>query len=206
MRIAVSTALLLGLTALPCAAQDYYETMATAKNGNGYVPGAIVAGWERADDYTVIAFTRDGAHRSSGDLAETWKAVVITGPNERAGTENDDDDRYLDRKATTPRGAQRPAGPRIARKEVAYSSLTCPALMARIEALKPLATFEFIPPGLKGNEDGGNGDGHQGLDLWIRIGGGELSRSAETTNSNLGRWFQTTVDAFAACSGTPKAP
>lgn len=203
MRIAVA-AVLFCAAALPCAAQDYYETMATAKNGYGYVPGTIAAGWERQDDYTVIAITRDGVRKEGG---EAWKAVVTTGPNERAGTEDDDDDdRYLDRRATTPQAAARPAGPKPVRKEVSYSSLTCPAVMARIEALKPLATFEFNLPGLKGNEDGGAGDGHQGLDLWIRIGGGELSRSAENINSNLGRWFQATAAALDACPATAKAP
>lgn len=206
MRIAIFTALL-SLTALPCAAQDYYETMATAKNGYGYVPGTIAAGWEQRDVYTVIAITRDGAHKAADGMTDTWKVVVTTGPNERAGTENDDDDdRYLDRRATTPKREARPAGPRPVRKEVAYSSLTCPAVAARIDALKPLATFEFNPPALKGNNDGGNGDGKQGFDLWIRIGGGELTRSAENVNSNLGRWFQGTVAAFAACPETSKAP
>jgi hypothetical protein len=206
MRIAVSAALLLGASALPVMAQDYYETTANARHGNGYVPATITAGWEQQASFTVIAISHDGTRQASGDIAPEWKAVVTIGPKGAVDDRDDDDDRYQDRKATTPKSGPTPTGPKVVRKEVTYGSLTCPALAARIEALKPLTTFEFNPPSLKGNEDGPNGDGHQGLDLWVRIGGGELTKSAETANSKLGGWFKDTLAVLSSCPATPKAP
>lgn len=201
MRAAI-LALGFAFAALPAGAQDYYATTAAALHGNGYAPSTIVAGWEGEEAFTVIAITADGKRVAAGaptiDAATEWKLVVTTGPRAAAEDDDEEDDRYLDKAATNPKPAA-PRGPPVPRKEVSYSSLTCPAVMARMTALKPLASFEFDPPLFKGNQDGAIGDGREGYDLWTRVGGAELKRSAESKDSALGRWFDETVKALDAC-------
>ena len=184
--------------ALPATAQDYYAVTATAKHGNGYAPAAIVAGWERDTWFQVLAIAPDGARKNAEGVALDWKATLTTGPRAEADDDNEFDDRYLDKQATNPK-QKKQAGPRVVRSVVVYNSQTCPAIMARMAALKPLATFEFDPPALKGNRDGSIGDGREGLDLWIRAGDGEIGKSAGTGNSALGRWFQESLKALEAC-------
>jgi hypothetical protein len=194
------------LTMTPAAAQSYYDTASAARNGHGYVPGAIVAGWEQPSTFTVLSIARDGERVGPGALSTDWRATLINGPK---GVRHDDDDDYDDRNLApnvAPKAPKAPAAPGviIPRTEVTYSSLTCPALVARMEALKPLATFEFNPPGLTGNKDGRSGNIHEGFDLWINIGDAELDKQAATADSALGRWFQETVKAIAACPAGPK--
>ena len=199
MRILLSTVALFALVAGRCAAEDYYGVMAAAKHGNGYKPAVIVAGWEKQTSFSVLSFVPNGDRQTGSNLSEDWKAVLITGPKAASKDDDVDDDRYQDRRATTPKPAAAPAGPPVARREVTYASLTCPALMAQMSALKPLTGFDFNPPAMQGNQDGANGDGHQGLDLWIRVGDAELTKSAGTPQSGLGQWFQQTTTALAAC-------
>jgi hypothetical protein len=196
-------AALLGLTtavcAIPAAAQDYYATTTTARHGNGYLPSSVVAGWEGEESFTVIAFAADGSRVTGASTAATdWKATVITGPRAEAEDDDEEDERYLDKLETNPPKHAR-TGPPVPRTERVYASTACPAVMTRMQALKPLATFEFDPPGFKGNKDGAVGDGREGYDLWMRVGGAELSKSAETPDSALGRWFAETMRAFAGC-------
>jgi hypothetical protein len=196
------------LTTAPAAAQSYYDTASAARNGHGYVPGTIVAGWEQPGTFTVLSIARDGERVGTASLSTDWKAVLINGPKMSRVDDDDDDDRNLAPNvvAKTPAKpkAVAPAGPVTPRTEVSYSSLTCPALAARIEALKPLAAFEFNPPRLTGNKDGPAGNIHEGFDLWINIGDAELKKQAATPDSALGRWFQDTVKAIAACPAGPK--
>jgi hypothetical protein len=184
--------------ALPAAAQDYYAVTATAKHGNGYAPAAIVAGWERDAWFQVLAFAPDGARKNAEGVALDWKATLTTGPRAEADDDSEFDDRYLDKQATNPK-QKKQAGPQVARSVVVYNSQACPAIMARMAALKPLTSFEFDPPALKGNKDGPIGDGREGLDLWVRAGDGEIGKSAGTPNSELGRWFQESLTALQAC-------
>ena len=204
MRILLSTVALFVLAAAPCAAENYYGLMAAAKHGNGYGPATVVAGWEQQTSHSVLSFAPNGGRQAGGIVSEDWKAVLVTGPKSAPQNDDDDDDRYQDRRATTPKPAELPKGPPAARREVVYSSVTCPALMIQIAALKALAGFEFNLPDLQGNRDGANGDGHQGFDLWIRVGDGELTKSAGTPQSKLGQWFQQTTAALAACPALVK--
>jgi hypothetical protein len=193
----LAAALLMSAAALPAAAQDYSATTAAAKHGNGYEPSAIVAGWEREESFTVIAIAPNGDRKTGAAIAGDWKATVTTGPRAEADDDNEEDERYLDKLKTNP--PKRDRGPPVPRTQATYFSLTCPAITARMQALKPLTTFEFNPPTLAGNEDGPNGDGREGFDLWIRAGDAELSRAAETENSKLAAWFKDTTKALAAC-------
>ena len=204
MRATALAAFTLIAAAMPAAAQDYYATTTAARHGNGYLPSAVVAGWEGEDAFTVIAFAPDGARVSGTTAATDWKATVITGPRAEAEDEEEEDERYLDRDKTD--APKRPArtGPPVPRTERVFASIACPAVMARMQALKPLAAFEFDPPAFKGNQDGPNGDGREGYDLWMRVGGAELSKSAETANSTLGRWFRETETALKSCPATSK--
>lgn len=200
MRILLSATALFVLSAAPCVAEDYYGVMAAAKHGNGYGPATIVAGWERQANLSVLSFVPNGGRQAGATVAEDWKAVLITGPKSTPqDDDDDDDDRYQDRKATSPKPVAKPVGSAAIRREVSYSSTTCPALLTQMAALKPLTSFEFNLPDLKGNQDGAFGDEHQGFDLWIRIGDGELTKSAGTAQSKLGQWFQQTTAALAAC-------
>ena len=196
------------LTSAPAAAQNYYDTASAARNGHGYVPGTIVAGWEQPTTFSVLSIARDGERVGSNTLSTDWKATLINGPKRARVDDDDDDDRNLAPNAV-PKAPSKPkaqAAPGIVspRTEVTYSSLTCPALTARIDALKPLAVFDFNPPGLTGNKDGPNGSEHEGFDLWINIGDAELDRQAATPNSSLGRWYQETIKAISACPAGPK--
>jgi hypothetical protein len=202
MRIALYAAFA-ALCALPATAQDYYGTVATARHGNGYAPAAIVAGWERDTSFFVLAIAPDGERAGSVGVGLDWKATLTTGPKAAAEDDGQPDDRYLDLKPAPKRVG--PALPPVPRSEVIYSSRTCPAVVARMEALKPLAGFEFDPPALTGNQDGPNGDGHEGFDLWMRIGPAELNKSAGTEQSALGRWFNTTLKALAACPAATRS-
>lgn len=202
MRIAFVAGL--AAIALPAAApafgQAYFETITTARHGNGYIPAAIVAGKELETSFAVIAISADGV-RAGVPVTETtpWRLTLTTGP--RVIPEDDDDeeedDRYLDK--PKPEAAAKPAGPPVPRVVKVYSSRTCPAVIARMQALKPLATFEYDPPVMTGNKDGGKGDGHVGLDVWIRVGDAELNRSAERVDSKLGQWFDGSLTALKAC-------
>jgi hypothetical protein len=201
-----SLALLIGTA--PAAAQSYYDTAAAARNGHGYVPATIVAGWEQPTTFSVLSIARDGDRVGAGSLSTDWKATLINGPKGARIDDDDDDDRNLAPNAA-PKAPSKPktqaaAGPVSPRTEVTYSSLTCPALAARMDALKPLAVFEFNPPSLSGNKDGPNGSEHEGFDLWINIGDAELDKQAATPNSALGRWYQETVKAISACPAGPK--
>jgi hypothetical protein len=206
MRILLSTAALFTLaTTLPCAAEDYYGVMAAAKHGNGYGPATVVAGWEQQATLSVLSLAPNGGRQAGGTVSEDWKAILITGPKSAPqDDDNDDDERYQDRRATSPKPVQKPAGAPAIRREVSYSSLTCPALMTQIAALKALASFDFNLPDPQGNRDGANGNGHQGFDLWIRVGDAELTKSAGTPQSRLGQWFQQTTAALAACPAQVK--
>jgi hypothetical protein len=203
---AIAIALLgAGFAALPAFAQDYFSTAAAARHGNGYEPSAIVAGWEGDQSFAVIAIAPDGKRAGNDGVATDWKATLITGPRAAPEEDGEEDERYLDRaKTTTKRSA--PVGPPVQRREMIYQSITCPAVVTRMAALKPLAGFEFDPPSLKGNQDGPAGDGREGFDLWLRVGNAELNKSAESKNSALGRWFEETTKALAACPGTPRIP
>ncbi len=197
------------LSTAPAAAQSYYDTASAARNGHGYEPGTIVAGWEQPATFTVLSIGRDGDRAAGANLSTDWRATLINGPKGgRRDDDDDDDDRNLAPnvapKAPAKSKAEATPGPATPRTEVTYSSLTCPALAVRMEALKPLATFDFNPPRLIGNKDGPNGDIHQGFDLWINIGDAELNKQAATPDSALGRWFQETVKALAACPAGPK--
>jgi hypothetical protein len=185
-------------SALPAVAQDYYATTTAARHGNGYLPSSVVAGWEEEERFTVIAFAADGVRATGASAATDWKATVITGPRAEAEDDDEEDERYLDKQATNPAKRVRTSPP-VPRTQRIYASTACPAVMARMAALKPLAAFEFDPPAFKGNQDGRNGDGREGYDLWMRVGGAELSKSAETEDSALARWFAETLKAFAAC-------
>jgi hypothetical protein len=196
------------LSTAPAAAQNYYDTAASARNGHGYVPGTIVAGWERPTTFSVLSITRDGDRMGAGSLSTDWRATLVTGPKGSHADDDDDDDRNLAPNAA-PKAPVKPKveaapGPVIPRTEVTYSSLTCPALISSLQALKPLAVFEFDPPRLAGNKDGPNGNEHEGFDLWINIGDAELDKQAATANSALGRWYQETVKAISACPSGPK--
>jgi hypothetical protein len=206
MRAAIALLVLtFGGAAAPACAQTYYGSIAAFRNGHGYAPATVVAGWERDTSFTVIAIAPDGDRVAGSSVASDWKATVVTGPRERpkAGDNDDEDDRYLDAKAPADKAA--PTGPPVARKTATYASLSCPAILNQLTALKPLTGFEFAPPSLKGNEDGPRGDGREGLDLWIRMGDGEINKSAGTPNSALGRWFQDTARLLSACPEIPKS-
>ncbi len=193
------------MCALPAAAQDYSGTTAAARHGNGYQPSSIVAGWEGDTSFAVIALTPDGKRAGANGVATDWKALLTTGPRAEAEEDDEEDERYLDKVATNPkRGA--PAAAPVPRRETVYASATCPAVMVRMAALKPLASFEFDPPAFNGNRDGPAGDGREGFDLWIRVGDAELNKSAESGNSALGRWFDETRRALEACPAKPKTP
>jgi hypothetical protein len=198
-------ALAVGGAATPAGAQTYYGVIAGFRNGQGYLPATAVAGWERDRSFTVIAIAPDGDRVAGADVASDWKATIVTGPREapKAGDDDEEDDRYLDPKAPAPEQSA-PAGPPVPRTIRAYASLTCPAILQQLKALKPMTGFEFAPPNLKGNEDGPRGDSREGLDLWIRIGDGEINKSAGTPNSMLGRWFEETTRALSTCPETPK--
>lgn len=209
MRVFLPALALFALAAAPCAAEDYYGDMATAKHGNGYVPATIVAGWIRLTSFQVLSIAPDGDRLTDTSVAKDWKATLLVAPKAAPKEDDDyDDPRYLDRKATEPkRDPEEEAAlkaPPVVRREVVYSSLTCPALAAQMAALKPLTGFEYDPPKLTGNRDGPNGDGHQGFDLWVRIGDGELTKSASLPDSRLGQWFQQTTAALAACPAALK--
>jgi hypothetical protein len=201
MRTLLSAVAVFLLAAAPCAAEDYYGLMATAKHGNGYVPATVVAGWVRQTSFSVLSFTANGDRQAKANVATEWKAVLVTGPKAPPKDDDLDDDRYQDRRATTPKEPDPPPGPPEPRREITYSSVTCPALLSRMTALKSLTSFDFNLPDLNGNQDGPNGDGHQGFDLWMRIGEGELTKASGTTQSQLGQWFQQTTAALAACPG-----
>jgi hypothetical protein len=204
MRVSVF-AFLFAATALPAAAQDYYSTTAAARHGNGYEPSSIVAGWEGDTSFAVIALTPDGKRIGANGLAADWKALLTTGPRAEAVEDDKEDERYLDKVATNPKRSS-PAGMPVPRRETVYASATCPAVVTRMAALKPLTGFEFDPPAFKGNQDGPAGDGREGFDLWIRVGDAELNKSAETRNSALGRWFDETRRALEACPAKPETP
>lgn len=191
--------------ALPAAAQDYYGTTAAARHGNGYAPASFVAGWEGDASFIVLVISTDGQRAGGAGLASDWKTTMITGPRAAAEDDNEEDERYEDKLKTNPVRAA-PAGPPVLRQEITYSSQTCPAVMARIVALKSLTGFEFDPPVFKGNQDGPSGDGREGFDLWLRVGDAELIRSAEAADSALGRWFEESVNALKACPATSKSP
>jgi hypothetical protein len=202
---AIVVALFLAFPALPAAAQDYYNTAAAARHGNGYAPASIVAGWEGDASFAVLAIVPDGQRAGNDGLATDWKATLITGPRAAPEVDDEEDERYEDKLQTNPKRPAPPGQP-VRRQEIAYSSQSCPAVMGRLTALKPLASFEFDPPGFKGNRDGPNGDGREGFDLWLRVGDAELSRSAETSNSLLGRWFEESLAALRACPTTSRTP
>jgi hypothetical protein len=205
MRAPAIALLALGFTALPAAAQDYFSTTSAARHGNGYEPSAIVAGRETDASFAVIALAPDGKRVGGGGVATDWKATLITGPRAAPEDDNEEDERYQDKLQTNPKRTA-PSGPPVPRREIVYASQTCPAVMMRMAALKPLTGFEFDPPDLKGNQDGPPGDGREGYDLWLRVGGAELNKSAESKDSALGRWFEQTMTALAACSGAPRTP
>ena len=202
MRVLFPAAALFLFAAAPAFAEDYYDVMGKAKHGNGYVPATIVAGWVKLTSYSVLAFVNDGNRASDAAVTQDWKVVMTTAPKAPPkDDEGDDDPRYAGLRQTNPQVA-RPKGPAeapVIRREVTYSSLTCPAIAARMAALKPLTSFDYNPPSRAGNQDGPNGDGHQGFDLWVRIGDGELTKTASVTESKLGQWFQETKAALAAC-------
>jgi hypothetical protein len=200
VRTVIGAVLVFG--ALPAAAQDYYGTTAAARHGNGYTPASIVAGWERETSFTVIVIAPDGQRVGNAGVATDWKATMITGPRAAPEEDNEEDERYQDKLQTNPTRAV-PAGPPVERRETVYFSNACPAVLARTMALKPLTGFEFDPPAFKGNQDGANGDGREGFDLWLRVGDAELNKSAETQDSALGRWFRDSVAALEACPGKP---
>ena len=203
----------LGLAAFaaPAVAQDYYSTTANVRHGNGYTPSNVVAGWEGDESFAVIALAPDGkrlagqAAAQAAAQATDWRAIVITGPRAAAEKDDEEDERYEDKLATNPKAPEKRRGPPVPRREVAYLSQTCPAVMQRMAALKPLTGFEFDPPAFNGNKDGGKGDGREGYDLWVRVGDAELSKSAETKTSALAAWFDETMKALAACPSTPSA-
>lgn len=186
-------------------AQDYYNTTAEAQHGYGSDPATVVAGQLRMHDFTVIAIAPEG-ERVAGVASEVqWKATVTTGPNPELEGEEIEDERYLNTETRVARTAEEEAAAAAAadipRTERVYSSLTCPAIVARMQALKPLTTFEFNPPSLEGNRDGpAGGDGHQGFDLSLHVGGAQLIKSAESADSELGRWFVETTRAIGACA------
>lgn len=210
MRAALITFAFSALAA-PAFAQDYYSTTANVRHGNGYAPSTIVAGWEGDESFAVIGFAPDGkrAGAQSGTQTATpqtdWKAILITGPRAEAEDDDEEDERYQDKLATNPVKQAKRRGPPVPRKEMTYLSTTCPAILPRMAALKPLTGFEFDPPTFKGNQDGGAGDAREGYDLWVRVGNAELNKSAETKSSALGAWFDETLKAIAACPGTPSA-
>jgi hypothetical protein len=202
-------ALALSTFAAPAFAQDYYSSTANVRHGNGYTPSTVVAGWEGDESFAIIALAPDGRRVTGQTAAQAaaqatdWKAIVITGPRAAAELDNEEDERYEDKLATNPKKPEKPRGPPVPRREIAYRSITCPAVMQRMAALKPLTGFEFDPPAFKGNQDGGAGDGREGYDLWIRVGGAELNKSTETKASALGAWFEETMKALSACPGGP---
>jgi hypothetical protein len=209
MRV-VPIALALAAFAAPAFAQDYYATTAAVRHGNGYTPSTIVAGWEGDDSFAVIALAPDGKRvegqtATQAAQATDWKAIVITGPRAEAEEDDEEDERYEDKLATNSKKFEKPRGPPVPRREIAYRSASCPAVMQRMAALKPLTGFEFDPPTFKGNQDGGPGDAREGYDLWIRVGNAELNKSAETKASALSAWFEDTMKALAACPSTPSA-
>jgi len=211
MMRAAFIAFALAAFAAPAFAQDYYASTAAVRHGNGYTPSTIVAGWEGEDSFAVIALSPDGkrvagqAAAQATQTATDWKAILITGPRAEADDDNEEDERYADKLATNPKKTEKHRGPPVPRREVAYRSTTCPAVMQRMAALKPLTGFEFDPPTFKGNQDGGPGDGREGYDLWIRVGGAELNKSSETKASALGAWFEETMKALASCPSTLSA-
>lgn len=209
-------ALALSSFAAPAFAQDYYTSTANVRHGNGYTPSTVVAGWEGDESFAIIALAPDGKRAAGQTAAQTtnqaaaqaaqatdWKAIVITGPRAAAEQDDEEDERYEDKLATNPKKPEKPRGPPVPRREIAYRSVTCPAVMQRMAALKPLTGFEFDPPAFQGNKDGGKGDGREGYDLWIRVGDAELNKSAETKTSALAAWFDETLKALSACPGGP---
>lgn len=201
MKRGMAIALCAGLTfVMPARAEDYSSVIAKQRDGNGYAPAVVVAGWEQDASFSVLAFAPDGKRTDKITATTEWKATLIVGPRAPAkDTDDDDDDRYLDKsKVAVPQRAA-PKGPPVQRREVMWTSLTCPAVMERMKALQPLATFTFEPPTLKGNEDGPAGDGREGFDLWIRASGAELNKAAESQNSKLAAWFKDSLKALEAC-------
>jgi hypothetical protein len=189
--------------ALPAFGQSYETVVANARNGQGYEPAAIVAGWERDESFSVIAIARDGQRKDASGVALDWKASLTTGPRGRADDDDVEDERYL-----PPDLKARDATPRKTRKGqpepfrvITWSSTTCPALLARMAALAPLTNFVFDPPMLKG-EPRPPGDGREGFDLWIRAGAAELKKSSELRGSPQGAWFAETVSALGDCPPT----
>ena len=189
--------------ALPAFGQSYETTVANARNGQGYEPAAIVAGWEQDDSFSVIAIARDGQRKDSAGVALDWKATLTTGPRGAADDDDEEDERYLapNQKPKDPKPVKARRGPPEPVRITTWSSTTCPAVMARVEALKPLSNFVFDPPALKG-EPRPPGDGREGFDLWIRAGAAELKKSSEQTGSPLGQWFAESLAALKACPAT----
>lgn len=202
---AILITLALSAFAAPAFAQDYYSTTANVRHGNGYTPSTIVAGWEGDEAFAVIGFAPDGKRAGASTPQTDWKAIIITGPRAEAEDDDEEDERYQDKLATNPAKQEKRRGPPAPRKEMTYLSTSCPAILPRMAALKPLTGFEFDPPAFKGNQDGGAGDAREGYDLWVRVGNAELNKSAETKNSALGAWFEETMKAVAACPGKPSA-
>lgn len=199
---AAMSALLAAPAALAQTGESYERTISNARNGQGYEPAAIVAGWERDADFSVLAIARDGDRRGNASIAADWKATLIIAPRTEAEDEEEEDERYLPPGAVRPaqRAEERPeAAPAAApMRVVSWSSRTCPAIMRRVRELRPLTSFTFDPPELRG-EAAAPGDGREGLDLFVRAGAAELSKSAESPDSALGRWFIATVAALEAC-------
>lgn len=201
-KIAPWAALALALAA-PAAGQDYFTTGNIARHGNGYSPSTVVAGWRRPLDFTVLAIAPEGERAGPGGAVTQWKATVVVGPNPEPEDDEVEDERYLNTEPSAPRRGDAEEADvraqRIARTERVYSSLTCPAILPSMQALAPLTGFEFNPPSLAGNMDGPQGDGSHELDLWIRIGGGEISKTAGGPESLLGHWLIETLRALEAC-------
>ena len=202
-RLTFLTCTLTLAVALPAFGQSYETVIANARNGQGYEPAAIVAGWERDESFSVIAIAHDGQRKDAAGVALDWKVTLTTGPRGAPDDDDQEDERYLapDQKPKAPNARKARRGPAEPVRITTWSSSTCPAVMARVEALKPLTNFVFDPPALKG-EARPPGDGREGFDLWIRAGAAELKKSSEQPGSPLGQWFAATLTDLKACPAT----
>ncbi len=78
--------LAVGGAAAPACAQTYYSAIAGFRNGQGYAPATVVAGWERDASFTVICHCSPDERRISrrpASPAAGKPPSTIVGPRER---------------------------------------------------------------------------------------------------------------------------
>ena len=133
-RLVLLTSIFTLAGALPAFGQSYEMVIANARNGQGYEPAAIVAGWERDESFSVIAIARDGQRKDAGGLALDWKVTLTTGPRSEADDDDAEDERYLppDLKPKNPNPRKVRNAPPEPFRVMTWASPSCPAVLARM--------------------------------------------------------------------------